>query len=144
MTGSIYIFFGLLLILSLGGCREKIGTNKVSAEEAGFEIAGTNQRIVVKRSRSHETLPEYSRVVELWIVNQRKTAYEMFPDTGGTVKIEIRRDESAVYLSDRISTYKVDLGSSKIIEQDKAGGALLGVIDAVEGGGWKFIEAYNE
>jgi hypothetical protein len=141
MMQRVGIFVMLWLTAAMLGCRAETEKNEARGEEASFGISGTSQRIVVRRSRSHETLPEYTRVLELWNENEKKAVYEMFPDTGGTVKIDVRRDGNAIYLSDRISTYKVDLASFQIVEEQKAQGSLLGIIDSAGGNKWKFTEA---
>ncbi len=114
-----------------------------TALAATLELAPERTSISVKREASHSFLPEYERRLVVRSVGRKELVFPMFPDTGGTVRINAYRlGPGAILLVDRIGAYQIDLAEFRVKEVKQealpVGASFLGSFDQL-GTNWQFI-----
>lgn len=123
-------------MIALVGCRAK-----AVEQVATFKLPG-EITVSVIRTPSHPTLAEYKRTACLAQGGKRLACWELFPDTGGTHRINVyRHDDGRIFLEDRISCYEIDPASKKLVEVTaaKVGGTYVGCFNQNATGSWRFV-----
>lgn len=126
----------LLLATALTACRVE-PVDQVAVFDFSDEIT-----ISIVRTPSHPTFAEYKRTACLYRSGKRRACWEMFPDTGGTHRINVyRAKDGSIFLHDRVSSYAINLPSEEFAEVEvaKAAGAYLGCFNQDTTGVWRFI-----
>lgn len=98
--------------------------------------------VSVIRIPSHPTLAEYKRTACLGRSGKRLACWDLFPDTGGTHRLNVYRGVNGhIFLQDRISSYEIDLALKKLLEvkAPKVGGTYVGCFNQDASGNWRFM-----
>ena len=99
-----------LLFLFLSGCsHQESATYMIPKEGSAIEIS------IIRRA-SHPALAEFDRELKLRVSGAEKAAFQLIPDTGGTVLVNTYVDSSKerVLLTERTGCYLVDLAGASL------------------------------
>ena len=99
-------------------------------------------KIEVLRKPSHPYLAEYERKIRVILPDGSRNEKIIFPDTGGTVQINVyQKNSRIILLRDRIHYYSID--SSKIeqigVAEKRIEAKYLGCFDKGDGGKLNFF-----
>jgi hypothetical protein len=79
-------------------------------ENSRFTDAESGISITLSRSPTHPYLPEYKRKLLIVFPNGKRISLDLFPDTGGTVRMNVYREATGnLLLRDRLDYSRVDV-----------------------------------
>jgi len=121
----------------IGSCSPKIDKQNAVDLPGGLGLS-------IERTPLRGGLPEHKRVAVLFSRQKKLASWDMFPDTGGTLRINVYQlDKGLILLRDRVSGYEIDPSSRSMAEAGGriAKGKYLGCFDQDPKGTWRFLSA---
>ena len=98
------------LILLLAGVIVALYSFALNWENSKFTDAESGISITLSRSPTHPYLPEYERELLIVFPNGKSISLDLFPDTGGTVQMNVYREATGnLLLRDRLDYARVDV-----------------------------------
>jgi hypothetical protein len=130
--------FGILLLLSLYGCRSD------TPQPATVEVPSVGTRVTVTRVASHPFLARYNLTLRIDGPNGCRASTDVFPDTGGVSRRNVYDAPSGLlYVIGQYDARVIDprrclitLSEFRFLEPHRS---FLGSFDEEEGRGWTFL-----